>query len=96
MLSLCHGKLPKVVPALFTTLTCGRRGDEISFVSVHQLCNIDWNSSLTKTSCSSFYFKLFQKNTEQVNFKKITPTPKKKAVHVLAKQMNLIQQSQSA
>jgi hypothetical protein len=37
MLSLCHGKLPKVISALFTTLNWGREGDEICFVNVNRL-----------------------------------------------------------
>jgi hypothetical protein len=42
MLSLCHGKLPKVVSALFTTLN-PRGGDKICFVNLQELCNIGWN-----------------------------------------------------
>ena len=33
MLNLCHAKLPKVVSDLFTTLNCGKGGDEICFVN---------------------------------------------------------------
>jgi hypothetical protein len=55
ILSLCHGKLPKVVLA-FITLNReggvggggGRKGDKVCFVNVDKLCNISWSQGRRK------------------------------------------------